>query len=98
MRAGQNKGLQSNKIPQAFIQAKPRGVDGRPAGGQNDGLLFRQAGSTDVIASSYRFGGGLTLEAGTADKISVTINDDLTGGNLGVDHLSATFFGTKPTG
>jgi hypothetical protein len=54
------------------------------------------AGSTVVMVSSYRFApGSLQLKAGSADKVKVTIRDDLTGGGLGVNYLAATFFGDK---
>ena len=57
--------------------------------------VIEAGGSTVVLVSSFRFGGSVPLKAGTADKVRVTIRDDLTGGTLGVNYLTATFFGDK---
>ena len=61
-----------------------------------DNPVVEQAGANDILVSSYRFGGNTAvLKAGTADKVRVTIRDNLTPGSLGVNYLTATFFGNK---
>jgi len=57
--------------------------------------VISQAGANDIMVSSYRFSETTLLKAGTADKIQVTVRDNLTGGSLGVNYLTATFFGHK---
>ena len=52
-----------------------------------------QAGSTDVMAALLPFGGNVVLEAGSSDKVVVTINDDLTVGARGITYLSGTLYG-----
>ncbi len=52
-----------------------------------------QAGTTDVLASALQFGGDVELKAGTADEISVTINDNLTLGARGIDYFQTNLAG-----
>jgi hypothetical protein len=58
-------------------------------------FAISQSGSTDVMAASLVFGGGVFLEAGTSDEISVTINDDLTSGARGISYLTGTVYGIE---
>jgi len=48
-----------------------------------------------VITGSLPFSNGVILKAGSSDKVSVTINDNLTRGSRGINHLSATLYGVK---
>lgn len=52
-----------------------------------------QAGSTDVLAATLPFSGNTILEAGTADEVTVTIQDNLTGGARGISYFTATAYG-----
>jgi hypothetical protein len=52
-----------------------------------------RVGNTDALAASLPFGSNVQLVGGTADNISVTIQDDLTAGPLGVDYLTGTLYG-----
>lgn len=52
-----------------------------------------RAAADGVMAATLPFGGRVLLEGGTADKITVTINDNLTNGALGVSYLTATLYG-----
>jgi len=52
-----------------------------------------RAAADGVMAATLPFGGRVLLEGGTADKITVTVNDNLTNGSLGVSYLTATIYG-----
>lgn len=58
-------------------------------------FAISQAGTTDVMAASLIFGGGVFLEAGSGDEISVTINDNMTVGSRGITYLTATAYGIE---
>jgi hypothetical protein len=49
----------------------------------------------DIIVAAYRFADQLILKGGTADTFRMTIRDDLTVAALGIQYLSATFYGHK---
>lgn len=51
--------------------------------------------SGDIVVAAYRFADQLKLKAGTADAFRVTIRDNLTTAALGIQYLSATFYGHK---
>lgn len=62
--------------------------------------LIESVSLTSVIVSSFRFGTGpggtaMVLKAGTSDKVRVTVRDNLTNGDLGINYISATFYGTR---
>lgn len=52
-----------------------------------------RAAADGVMAATLPFGGRVILVGGTSDKITVTINDNLTSGALGVSYLTATIYG-----
>ena len=54
-----------------------------------------RAAADGVMAATLPFGGRVILVAGTADKITVTINDNLPIGSLGVNYLTATLYGIQ---
>ena len=58
-------------------------------------FAISQAGTTDVMAASLIFGGGVFLEAGSGDEISVTINDNMTVGSRGITYLTGTVYGIE---
>lgn len=55
--------------------------------------LTEFAGTSDVIISSFQFGGRAKLAAGSADELSVTIRDSLLGGTRDIRYLQATAYG-----
>jgi hypothetical protein len=52
-----------------------------------------RASADGVMAATLPFGGRVLLVGGTTDKITVTINDNLTNGALGVSYLTSTLYG-----
>ena len=54
-----------------------------------------QSGANDVLVTAFKSSGGLTLKAGTADRVRMTVRDNLTNAALGVSSLTGTFFGEK---
>jgi hypothetical protein len=52
-----------------------------------------RAAADGVMAATLPFGGRVLLVGGTSDKVTVTINDNMTSGALGVSYLTATLYG-----
>lgn len=56
-----------------------------------------QAGTTDHLDAIFQFTGNMRLKAGTADRLRVTIRDNLTLAGRDVKYLTATFKGELVT-
>lgn len=58
-------------------------------------VLTEFSGTNDLLLATFNFGGAMRLVAGTADKVKVTIRDDLTPPSIGGKYLQATVYGQK---
>jgi hypothetical protein len=57
--------------------------------------LTELGGINDVLQATIEFSGRVLLEGGSADRVRVSIQDDLTIGSRDVKYLTCTFFGVK---
>ena len=56
-----------------------------------------QAGTTENITAAFVFGGNTVLQAGSGDKVEVTISDDLTAGIRAISYFTATLYAVEVT-
>ena len=54
-----------------------------------------RAAADAVMAATLPFGGRVVLVAGSSDKITVTVNDNLGTGALGIDYFTSTLYGVR---